>query len=258
MQFPQFEAHAAMEDKHWWFLARREILRALLHAVVPPKNLDGTRPRLMDVGCGTGGLTNFLSDEYDVTGIDPSDDAIAFARQKFPRCRFVHGKAPEDVRDECTGADGILLIEVLEHVEHDIPFVHALIASMKPGAVLIMMAPADPSLWGPHDDAFEHYRRYKGVGGFRKLWDGRPVDELLVSSFNARLYPLVKTMRSLSRARGKSWGKGGTDIDVPIPPINAIFQKIFAGEAPRLLRTLKTGTGGYRKGVSVVAMLRRR
>jgi SAM-dependent methyltransferase len=243
-----------MEDTHWWFLARREILQALLHEVVPAD----ARKKLIDVGCGTGGLTNFFSNEYEVTGVEPSDDAIAFAQQKFPTRKFIHGMAPDDVREEFRSADGILLIEVLEHIEHDAEFVHTLIAAMKPGAILVMMAPSDPSLWGPHDDAFEHFRRYKGVDGFRELWRNEPVDELLASCCNARLYPLVKAMRVMSRLRGKSWGKGGTDISVPMKPINMLLRSIFRGEKASLLRKLRTGAGGYRKGVSVVAVLKKR
>jgi len=46
-----FVTHAQMEDTHWWFLARRQILSAVLEACVPP----GEGKSLIDIGCGTGG-----------------------------------------------------------------------------------------------------------------------------------------------------------------------------------------------------------
>lgn len=253
MQLPQYAAHADMEERHWWFLARRLILATLLHELLPPSKTT----RLIDVGCGTGGLTHFLSNEYTVTGIDPSSDAIAFAQKRFPQNSFVHGHAPQDLADEFHRADGILLIEVLEHIEDDVGFVHRLIDAMQPGAFLVMMAPADMSLWGPHDDAFEHFRRYEGLDDFRRLWVGTPMKELLVSYCNRRLYSVVKGMRKMSAFRGKSWGKGGTDIDVPMAPVNAVLRAIYEGEAQTLLRALRVGMAAYTKGVTVIAVLRK-
>lgn len=252
MQLPQFEAHADMEERHWWFLGRRTILRTLLHELILP-----SKDRLIvDVGSGTGGLTGFLSREYSVIGVEPTAEGIAFSQKRFPNCTFIHGHAPQDV-PQLAEADTVLLIEVLEHVEKDVELVHALIAAMKPGAYLIMLAPADMSLWGPHDDAFEHFRRYDGVEGFRTLWAGTPVEELLVSHCMRRLYPVVKWMRRLSKLRGKSWGKGGTDIEVPMAPLNALLRRIYEGEAQTLRKALQKKCRGYRKGVSVLAVLRK-
>lgn len=263
MQLAQFEAHAGMEERHWWFLGRRLILQTLLHELLPPSPDRGRerpllvpaeRPLLIDVGSGTGGLTEFLSREYTVIGVEPTADGIEFSRKRFPHCTYIHGYAPQDV-PQLREADAVLLIEVLEHVEKDVELVHALIDAMKPGAYLMMLAPADMSLWGPHDDAFEHFRRYDGIEGFRKLWSGTSVDELLVSHCMRRLYPVVKWMRRLSKLRGKSWGKGGTDIEIPMAPVNAFLRWFYSGEAKVLLRALRHEGKGYAKGVSVVGGL---
>lgn len=57
MQLPQFQVHADLEERHWWFLGRRAIFRALLTQAVPP-----SRDRLiLDVGCGTGGQYGGIS-----------------------------------------------------------------------------------------------------------------------------------------------------------------------------------------------------
>lgn len=241
-----------MEERHWWFLGRRTILKTLLHELLPP-----SRDRLIiDVGCGTGGVTKFFSDDYTVIGVEPTEEGVTAARGRFPDCRFIQGYAPQDV-PEFSKADAVLLIEVLEHVEKDQELVHALIDGMQPGAYLIMLAPAEMALWGPHDDAFEHFRRYDSIDEFRDLWRGMPAREVLVSHCMRRLYPVVKLMRRLSKLRGKSWGKGGTDIEVPMAPVNAILKKIYEGEASTLLRALRGEGKGYVKGVSVIAVLRK-
>lgn len=241
-----------MEERHWWFLGRRKILQALLHELVPP-----SKDRLIiDVGSGTGGNTEFLSHEYTVIGVEPTAEGIAFSRKRFPHCTFIHGHAPQDV-PQFKDADAVLLIEVLEHVEKDRELVHALINDMKSGAYLIILAPADMSLWGPHDDAFEHFRRYDSVEEFRDLWRRTSVREVLVSHCMRRLYPVVKMMRRLSTFRGKSWGKGGTDIEIPMAPVNAFLKAFYGGEANVLLRALRGKGKGYTKGVSLIAVLQK-
>jgi len=253
MQTPQFDVHAANEERHWWFLGRRHIVATLLQRLVPPSQ----EKLILDVGSGTGGMTAFLSKKYTCIGIDPSKDGIAYARKRFPQCTFVQGVAPKDVDHTYRLADAVLLLEVLEHIEHDAAFVHQLITPLKKGAYLFIMAPADMSLWSPHDIGFEHFRRYD-LAGFRHLWEGQPVEEMLVSHSNARLYLLAKLMRTLSRLRGKSWGPGDTDISMPSKPLNAALERIFKGETRVLLDALEgRRKTGYRKGVTLLAVLRK-
>ncbi|MDD5102913.1 MAG: class I SAM-dependent methyltransferase [Candidatus Peribacteraceae bacterium] len=251
MQLPQFQVHVDLEERHWWFLGRRAIVRTLLKRVVPP-----SRERLiLDVGCGTGGNTAAFASQYTCVGIDPSSDAIAFARQRFPGIEFRQGFAPQDCRDLLRQADVVFFLDVLEHVREDFALVSQLLAGMKSGAYLFMTAPGDPDLWGPHDRGFEHERRYN-LSRFRMLWEGLPVEECVCSALNARLYPIAKLSRLFSRFRGKALGPGQTDLSLPSAPVNALLYRIFAGEVKRILRAWQGGRP-YRHGVSVFAVLKR-
>tara|TARA_B100000315_G_C14429773_1_gene519591 strand:- start:83 stop:922 length:840 start_codon:yes stop_codon:yes gene_type:complete len=251
MQLPQFQAHAEMEEKHWWFLSRIHILRTLLAEILPSKG------NIVDVGCGTGGVTAALSSNHHVVGIDPIPEAIESAVQRFPGVDFVCGTAPEDIPEQMQQADVVLIMDVLEHVEDDFLFTSKLFSSMKPGAHLILMAPADPELWGAHDKGFEHYRRYT-LERLRLLWRDLPVEERAASYCNAHLYPLIKIARSMSRKRGKSFGKNDTDISVPFFPINKLLYLLFSSEAKTLKKLLKgKRKKGFAHGVSVFAVLRR-
>ncbi|MDD5623339.1 MAG: class I SAM-dependent methyltransferase [Candidatus Peribacteraceae bacterium] len=251
MDLPQFALHAALEEHHWWFAGRRAILRVLLEELLPP---DGTH-LLIDVGCGTGGITAALSPAYRCIGIDPIPEAIAQAQRRFPTSTYRVGYAPKDV-PEMREADGVLLMDVLEHLPDDFRVVSEILAAMKPGALLFLMAPADLSLWGQHDRGFNHERRYD-LPRLRRLWQGLPVEELLASSCNTRLYPLAKAARALSRMMGRSWGGADTDLSLPPRPLNALLTRIFAREAKRLLGVLRGKARPYRRGISVFAVLRR-
>src|SRR5882724_8247607 len=80
----QFELHAEMELKHWWFLGRRKIVRELIHRALPPS----PKALVVDVGCGTGANIAALEGEYDCLGVEPSADAVRLARARFPSVRF--------------------------------------------------------------------------------------------------------------------------------------------------------------------------
>lgn len=252
MDHPQFVVHAATEETHWWFQGRLAIVRSLLAHILPPSRSTV----LIDAGCGTGGMSGALADTYDMRGIDPIDEAVRFARQKFPSLNFRTGSVPEDIQDWMTIASGVLLLDVLEHVEDDFFFVSALLAAMRPGSLLLLTVPADPSLWGAHDRGFGNFRRYT-LSRMRELWKGLPVTEVCVSPINARLFWIVKIGRWLTRILGRSLGPGGTDLGAPLRPINALLLWIFGGERHRLLRVLDHQDRPYKRGVSFLALLRR-
>ena len=252
MRAEQFDLHADIEDRHWWFVGRRRIMSRLLREVVPPAP-DTT---VIDIGCGSGGNLAELARHYRCVGIDPSPRAVELARRRFPGVGFVHGVAPRDLGAEISSARAVLLMDVLEHVQDDRELLADVVAAAPPGAVLLLTVPADAALWGPHDEVFGHFRRYDLVG-FRRLWAGLPVGEMLVSYYNSRLYRAVRAVRAMGRLRGKAHGHAGTDFRVPAPPLNAALTRVFAGEGGRLVDALRNRRRGFGRGVSLIALLRR-
>jgi SAM-dependent methyltransferase len=252
MDLPQFAVHAATEESHWWFQGRLAIVRAVLARVIPPHR----GAVLVDVGCGTGGVSQALSGEYEVRGIDPIPEAIALARQRFPGISFRVGTVVEDAQDWLSIAEGVLLLDVLEHVEEDFSFVSSLLSAMQPGAFLLITAPADPLLWGEHDRGFAHYRRYT-VDRFVELWRGFDVKQHLVSPVNAHLYWVARFGRWVTRLLHRSLGPGGTDLALPVHPVNAFLCAVFSHERHRLLRVMGGRARPFSRGVSVLALLER-
>jgi SAM-dependent methyltransferase len=252
MQSPQFQMNSEIELRHWWFVARRRILAALVGRVLPPS----PESIVVDVGCGTGGNIAELAGRYACVGIDPSHEAIALARARFPRVRFIAGMAPDDLGEVSRQARLLLATDVLEHVPDDFWLFSRLLAAMSPGAYFLLTVPAGPSLWSPHDESHGHWRRYDRPR-FQRLWEGLPATPLVVSYFNCRLYPLVKLVRMVSRWRGKAGGQAGTDFKIPAAPLNGLLTAILAGESRRLTRLLDGHGRGYAAGVSLMALLRR-
>ena len=71
-----------VEDSHWWFVGRRAILESFLRGIIQNPTSKIQNPRILDVGCGTGANLEMLAQFGDAEGVDVSDDALEFCRQK--------------------------------------------------------------------------------------------------------------------------------------------------------------------------------
>jgi SAM-dependent methyltransferase len=252
MQSDQFQLHAEIEERHWWFRGRRSIVRRLLTEIAPP----GSGRRIVDVGCGTGANIASLTDAYMCHGIDPSAEGIDLARKRFPAVHFTCGLAPDAFGSEERDADVLLAMDVMEHVPDDFAFVSGLLGALKPGGHLLVTVPADESLWSPHDENFGHYRRYTR-DRLERVWRDLPVKPALVSHYMARLLPAVRAVRGLNRLRGRAAGAAGTDFTMPPAWVNTGLERTFTGESARLLAAMHDPARAYRSGVSLIAILRR-
>ncbi len=145
MQTEQFKLHADIEERHWWFVARRRIMRAIANQVLPPSPAT----TVLDVGCGTGGNIAALANDYRCLGIDTSAEAIALATVRFPRVKFVCGTAPDDVREQLRDVRLILLMDVLEHVADDVTLLSNLVSAAPKGTYFLITVPANPRLSTP-------------------------------------------------------------------------------------------------------------
>ncbi|HEX2168070.1 MAG TPA: class I SAM-dependent methyltransferase [Longimicrobiales bacterium] len=246
-----FRVHADVEQRHWWFAARRAILRSIVEAVVPA---NGSK-NVVDVGCGVGANATAFHPDYRCIGYDPSPDAIAFARSAHPGVDFHTGGAAE-AQTDLAAADAVLLTDVIEHVPDDHELLSAVIGPLKPDAFLLVTVPAGMELWSPHDVALGHHRRYD-PGMLANAWRGLPVTPVLVSHFNSRLYPAVRAVRWITSRLKRSAGGEGTDLALPPAAANVALQRVFVGEAERLRNALASKDRPYSRGVSLMALLRR-
>jgi SAM-dependent methyltransferase len=195
------------ELRHWWFVARREIIRQALHRYALPASpapshasagQDGQGPRWLDVGCGTGVLLNACPEITDKLGLEVDAASVARAREKGLDVRQV---SPGDWALEQYGRfDLVTLCDVLEHLEDE----HAALASVRgvlqPGGVLLVTVPALMSLWSGHDVINRHFRRYTR-GSLLRLFPSAEWDVLRVSYFSSLLLPMIWAARKWKNFR---------------------------------------------------------
>ncbi|HEX2084319.1 MAG TPA: class I SAM-dependent methyltransferase [Solirubrobacteraceae bacterium] len=184
---------AALEDRHWWFRGRRDLLRALLRRA----GVDPRRTRVLDAGCGTG--RNLA--EFGGVGVDPAPEAVAACRARgldvvqAPLEALPFGDASFDL---------LLATDVLEHVDDDVAALRELRRVAAPGALLLVTVPAHPRLWSAHDEALHHRRRYRRAELLARVraagWE--PV---VTTWWNAFLLPPIAAARLVRRR------SGGTD-----------------------------------------------
>lgn len=243
MDTKQFTLHAEMEDAHWWFRARREIMFALLKRYLSPDQ----GKLVAEIGCGTGGNLKFLQEHYRVIGVDTAPEAVSYARART-RCDILLGDFHDHLAARWHEIDALLLADVLEHIDDDTAFIGDIVSSLRPGAFLLITVPAHQFLWSNHDVVLGHRRRYSRQS-LRALWNGLPVDELAFSPFNSLLFPLIAIYRLLKPAEATSTGT--SDLRMPAPWVNRFLDATFSTETA-ILQFMPLPWG-----VSLVALLRK-
>lgn len=218
---------AAHEDRHWWFVARREILSDLLRRFVAlPRSA-----RLLEVGCGTGGNLAMLSGFGRVAALEPDPQARRLASDKGD-FDVRAGRLPDGIPFQPCSFDLIAALDVVEHIGDDRATLAALHDLLRPGGWMVITVPAFSFLWSQHDVQHHHRRRYNKAELLR-LIEGAGLAPIRVSYFNAVLFPLVAAIRLVRNALGLT---GGHDDALPPDPVNSALRRLFAGERHLLAR----------------------
>jgi SAM-dependent methyltransferase len=97
--------------------------------------------RLLDVGCGTGWLAEHFS---DYTGIDGSPEAVAAAQSKGRS--ITQGDVNEPLPFEDASFDGVVLKDLLEHVDDPVAVVREVHRVLRPGGLVFASSP-DAQRW---------------------------------------------------------------------------------------------------------------
>jgi SAM-dependent methyltransferase len=158
MKTAEYERMYRLEEAYWWFVGRQALLELLLARFYGDHAAGKDAPIILDVGCGTGAISRRLTKWGRVVSTDFSALALEYSRRRG----LQHLLRADAMRlPFATGSfDLAVCMDVLEHLPDDHAALCELFRVLKPGGRLIATVPAYPHLWGEHDLALMHFRRY--------------------------------------------------------------------------------------------------
>jgi SAM-dependent methyltransferase len=191
----EYERLAAVEERMWWF-------RGLHANLVAALGEEGAPGRVLDAGCGTGGLLVQIADAFPTAervGLELDHGAALLARAKGG------GKLCVGSVDRLPFAEGVfdavVSADVLCH--HGVDERQALASfhrCLAPGGLLVLNLPAYRWLYSAHDAAVANARRYES-GEVRRLVAEAGFARVRTHYWNSLLFPLMALRRALRRGR---------------------------------------------------------
>ena len=226
MEATLYDELARVEEDHWWFQARRQIVWSLVDRYV--EGGAERRLKICELGCGTGGNLTAVAWKHEVVGVECSELALAYARRKLGS-RVREGSLPDGVDLPRGTFDVVLLTDVLEHIEDDRRSAQTAIRLLKPGGIVIATVPAYQWLYSPRDVEHQHFRRY-GKRQFRALWSATEAQIELVSHYNTLLFAPAAAARLASKLWHRQASHAVGDLRVPSSGVNRLLARTMASE----------------------------
>ncbi|HPH26481.1 MAG TPA: class I SAM-dependent methyltransferase [Pseudomonadota bacterium] len=215
-----------IEDWHFWYHVRREILDALLKELHLPPDA-----RLLDIGCGTGGSSLVLSKHGQAVGLDASLRSFQLSPDRPYTHRVV--SSAEQLPFADASFDAVAALDVLEHLDHDQQAAEEIRRILKPGGAAVIFVPAFQILWGQNDVMSHHRRRYTKAS-LQKVLTAAGFRLSHLTYFNMLLFLPTLGVRLLERLSKKVAGQ----IEYQSEPtrLNSLLTQVFRWEVPLLTR----------------------
>ena len=209
-----------LDQKHWWYLGRRQVLARLIERYARPP-ADGA---ILEVGCGTGHNLAMLRGFAEVDAVELDESVRAIAEGRLGR-KVMSDRLPELKGVTDKSYDLICAFDVIEHINDDTAAMTAIARKLRPGGKLAITVPAHPWMWSVHDTINHHKRRYS-KRSLRALVEESPLKLEAIGYLNSLLFPLAVAQRMASKLAGKEDSRLG----IPPAPVNRLLTAIFAAE----------------------------
>jgi SAM-dependent methyltransferase len=235
-----------VENSHWWFAGRRRILESFIERIVDELSLpEGRRPRILDVGCGTGANLDMLARFGDTAGVDISEDALSFCRERG--LTQVRRGAAESLPFEGDSFDLVTALDVVEHLDDDLAGLREMRRVLKPNGRALLFVPAFMWLWGVQDDVSHHRRRYT-LPNLRARVEASGLEVERASYANITFLAPILFGRLLMRATGL---RPASENNVNVSALNGVLGRVFGAERHFLRRF------NFPFGVSAICVARK-
>jgi 2-polyprenyl-3-methyl-5-hydroxy-6-metoxy-1,4-benzoquinol methylase len=122
------------EHLNEWSMRRAEAILLLLRSL----GLD--RPRILDLGCGTGWLSAMLANFGSTTGIDLAESVIATAKVRSPNVTFLAGDILR-MSLPSNHFDVVVSQEVIAHVEDQDAYLDRAVQVLRRVDILLSLPP---------------------------------------------------------------------------------------------------------------------
>lgn len=236
-----YREYAGIQQTHWWYTGRVQLLQSVLEHHLRPSQ----ERRLLDLGCGPGGMRPMLAQYGRLFSADFTIEALQFAQPQSlghllqaDATKLPFGDASFDV---------VCAFDLIEHLADDFCALSEFNRVLKPGGWVFVTVPAFQFLWGSQDVVNHHYRRYR-CSQIRHLLTRTGFLIEQTSYFNAFLFLPIAIVRLLSTMRADHRRESGeevqSDFSIRIPKsINTALHHLFAFERHLLRRSsLPLGT----------------
>ena len=229
MESEEYRHLYELEETLWWFQGMRRITEALLERFEVD---DGREIRILDAGCGTGGMLSSLGQHGRVVGVDLFEEAIHFAKLR-PGARLVRGSILE-LPFAAETFDLVTEFEVVNHwsIQNDQQAFDELARVLRPGGLLLYREPAYPWLFAKHDRAVHTRQRYS-ADQLERLLKAAGLEPLYQGHANCFLFPVALARRLVGNLVP---GKQRSDVRQMPGPLNSTLAWILSQEAKLIRR----------------------
>lgn len=155
MNIREYEIMRRVEADHWWYRSLRAMLDLMWDRTVAEE-----RPRLLDVGCGTGANLGAFGERAEAMGIDFSPEAVLFCREAGLDSTAVASAVALPFAD--ASFDVAISCDVLCHqsIRNKAAMLIEIHRVLKPGATLLLNVPAYQWLHSSHDIHVQQDKRF--------------------------------------------------------------------------------------------------
>jgi len=243
MQQHTYSIMYVVEGSHWWFAGRRRIIESFLEGICA--KLKNDRPRILDIGCGTGANLEMLSRFGEAEGVDVSADALAFCRQRG--LQNVRQGEAEHLPYEDGSFDLVTGLDVVERLDDDVTGLSGMHRVLRPGGYAFLFVPAFMFLWGVQDVISHHRRRYT-LESLRRAVQAAGFEIERATYANMTFFTPILLGRWLMRATGF---RPASENNITVGALNGILGRILGAESS-ILRHMNLPWG-----VSAICVARR-